>query len=162
MLSAAVKIERSLLLSCSRVGKEAEPGVGGDQIGADAETLPRCFAHVPAGVGVEVGRGHEGPADAFGLVRADGKVVRDARRTEEEHVADVVLSIDIALGGGFSIPVQGFARMEPGGESVTQSHLGCGIAGLGFLCDRSDVAHAHSEGAAQIILGKGWMGEQQG
>ena len=155
MLSAAVKIEKSLLLSCSRVGKEAEPGVGGDQIGADAETLPQCFAHVPAGVGVEVGRGHEGPADAFGLIGADGEVVGDSRRAKEEHVAEMIFSLDIALGGGFAIPVQGFASVEPGGESVAEGHLGSSIASLGLLFDRSDVAHAHCEGAAQIVLGKG-------
>jgi hypothetical protein len=52
---------------------------------------------------VEVGRGYERPADAFGLVRSDAEVARDAMRAKEEHVADVVFTLDIALGGGFSV-----------------------------------------------------------
>ena len=74
----------------------------------------------------------------------------------------MVFSLDIALGGGFAIPVQGFARVKPGGESVAKSHLGSSIASLGLLFDRGDVAHAHGECAAQIVLGKDWMSEQQG
>ena len=98
--------------------------------------MPEGFAHIPTGVGVAVGRGHERPADGVSLVRADGEVVRDARRSEEEHVADVVLSLDIALGGGFAIPVQGFARVEPGGESIAEGHLCSSIPSLGLLFDR--------------------------
>ena len=75
---------------------------------------------------------------------------------------EVVFSLDIALGGGFAISVQGFARVEPGGESAAEGDLGSSIARLSLLFNRGHVAHSHGKGAAQIVLGKDWMSEQQG
>ena len=74
----------------------------------------------------------------------------------------MVFSLDIALGGGFAIPVQGFARVEPGGESAAEGDLGSSIARLSLLFNRGHVAHSRGKGAAQIVLGKDWMSEQQG
>jgi hypothetical protein len=85
-----------------RVGKEAKPRIRSDRIGADAETLPQGFAHIPASVDVEVRPGYERPADAFGVVRPDGAGLGNPRRAKQEPVADMVFSFDIALGAGFS------------------------------------------------------------
>ncbi len=87
-----------------RVGEEAKPGVSGDQIGAGAETLLQGFAHVPASVSVEVGCGHERPADAFRVVRPHAEGLGTPKGTKEEHFADVVFTLDIALDGGFAVP----------------------------------------------------------
>jgi hypothetical protein len=67
-----------------RIGAQVQPSVGSDQIGAGAETLAQSLTHVPAGVRVMVGRGHERPANAFARVWGDGEVVWNAHHTEEE------------------------------------------------------------------------------
>ena len=62
------------------------------------------FFSIPAGAGVEVGRGHERPADAFRVVRPHAEGLGTTKRTKEEHFADVEFTLDIALDGGFSVP----------------------------------------------------------
>jgi hypothetical protein len=65
----------------------------------------------------------------------------NSRSTKEQHITDVVFCLYTAFGGGLSVPVQGLARMEAGGESVTETHLGGSIAGLGLSFDRGDFSY---------------------